>query len=1007
MSPHAEALALVREVLAIRRQSIVPRLAGMESEETRWKLLGSRGITVAWRLADGALLSLAANLGDHRLGSDLSPPPGELLYATPGSPERSVDRPLAPGGRRRTWRMSGASLPPRATYRVQFGPDFRFTDAEALVPYLADLGISHLYASPYLKARPGSTHGYDITDHNEFNPEVGDAGSFDSLAAALARHDMGQILDFVPNHMGIGKSDTPWWLDVLEWGEESPFAHYFDIDWAPAKLELRGKVLVPSLGDHYGKVLQAGELRLAFDAEAGTFSVWYYDNRFPITPIQYGKILAVAHARLKADHAFPEDVLVEFELLLAGFANLARGGRMVRQRAIRRAKADRLKSQLAGLVAANPQLAAAIDGALAEINGRPGDAASFRRLHRILEAQAWRLAYWRVAAEEINYRRFFQINELAGIRIEVPEVFEAAHGLVFRLIGEGKLHGLRIDHIDGLFDPEQYLVRLQRRIADILAATGQNGDDERFYVVVEKILAGHERLRESWPIAGTTGYDFLVRTNALFVDPAAEPELDRCYTEFVGDSAAFEEMVYECKTLAMDQELASELRVLANEFNKLTETNWLTRDYTLVGLRQAMREIVACFPVYRTYVDRGGADAEDRRDLDWAIAHGRRRSLSNDKSVFDFIQGVLITDLGRGRHPQFNRREVQRLAQKFQQYTGPVMAKGVEDTAFYRYNRLVSLNEVGGDPLRCGLSVAACHKINQVQAKAWPQAMLASATHDTKRGEDCRARINLLSEKTEEWAARVQRWATLNARLKATVEDGPAPSANDEYLFYQTMIGAWPLECSGRGRTGSRYRCRLPRPRHRLHDEGGPRGEAPFVVDGTERRLRRRPRQFRRQVTGGRPAQPVPRRFPHLSRLDRAARGRSMASPRRFSNSPCPAFPTSIRAANCGTSASSIPITAAPSTMPCADGLLAEIRETFADGRRRCGSGARPARSLVRTGRSSCSSSGACSRCAGNIRSCSPPAGISSSWPAAAPPITSLPSPAATATKPSSSPSRG
>ncbi|MFO1154059.1 MAG: malto-oligosyltrehalose synthase [Rhodospirillales bacterium] len=693
--------------------------------------------------------------------------------------------------------MTDIPSTPRATYRVQFGPDFGFTQAEAIVPYLAALGISHLYASPYLKARPGSSHGYDITDHNAFNPEVGDAVSFDSLAAALAHHQMGQILDFVPNHMGIGKADTPWWLDVLEWGEESPYAHYFDIDWTPAKPELRGKVLVPSLGDHYGKILPTGDLRLVFDGETGTFSIWYFDNRFPVTPTQYGKILSLAHAQVKADPAFPGELLVEFELILAGFTNLARGGRAVRQRAVRRGKADRLKAQLATLVAANPRLAAAIDVALVEINGRPGDAASFTRLHRILEGQSWRLAYWRVAAEEINYRRFFQINDLAGIRIEVPEVFEAAHNLVFRLIGEGKLHGLRIDHIDGLFDPEQYLVRLQKRIGEIRAAAGRTDGDQPFYVVVEKILAAHERLRDSWPIAGTTGYDSLVRTNSLFVESAAEVELDRCYRDFTGSNIPFEELVYRCKTLAMDQELASELRVLANEFNKLTETNWLTRDYTLVGLRQAMREIVACFPVYRTYVSRGGAHAEDRRDLDWAILRGRRRSLRADTTIFDFIQGVLTTDLGRGRPPQFNRAEVQRLAKKFQQYTGPVMAKGVEDTAFYRFNRLVSLNEVGGDPLRFGQSVSACHKSIQAQAKAWPLAMLASATHDTKRGEDCRARINVLSERAEEWSARVQRWATLNARLKATVEDRPAPTANDEYLFYQTMVGAWPLECSG------------------------------------------------------------------------------------------------------------------------------------------------------------------------------------------------------------------
>ncbi|WP_316975821.1 malto-oligosyltrehalose synthase [Shumkonia mesophila] len=688
--------------------------------------------------------------------------------------------------------MSAADIPaiPRATYRLQFHGGFGFADAKAVVDYLDRLGISHLYASPYLKARAGSTHGYDIVDHNALNPEVGDEAAFAALCDALTERGMGQILDFVPNHMGVGLADNAWWLDVLEWGRQSPHAEVFDIDWRPAQAALRGKVLLPVLGDHYGRVLEAGELRLSFDAGEGSFSVWYYGHRFPISPRQYAGLLDAAVRTLAAD---ADSGGREIEPIAAGFHDLRRPARSARGRAARREKARSLQQRLAAAVARHPALARHVEAAVARLNGTPGDAASFGPLHRLLESQSYRLAFWRVAAEEINYRRFFQINDLAGVRVEVPAVFDAVHAFVLRLIAEGRIHGLRIDHVDGLFDPRRYLERLQARAR---AAAGLP-DGRPFYVVVEKILAGHERLREDWPVAGTTGYDFLNRVNGLFVDAASERPLSQVYRRLVGGPADFDEVAHEGRRQVMDLELASELRVLANGFNRLAEMSWLTRDHTLVGLRQALREVAACFPVYRTYVDARGATADDRRDLDWALSLARRRSRRADKSVFDFVHAALTTDLAAGRHGPYRRNEVRRLAMKFQQYTGPVTAKGVEDTAFYRFNRLISLNEVGGEPARFGTTASAFHHGMQERARAWPHAMLASATHDTKRGEDARARIDALSEIPGLWEHRVRRWRTLTRRLRVDVDGRPAPAANDEYLLYQALVGAWPAEFHG------------------------------------------------------------------------------------------------------------------------------------------------------------------------------------------------------------------
>jgi (1->4)-alpha-D-glucan 1-alpha-D-glucosylmutase len=678
---------------------------------------------------------------------------------------------------------------------LQFSNLFTFGDATGLIPYLSKLGVSHVYASPYFKARPGSAHGYDIVDHNALNPEIGDMASFDAFCNTLSGHGMGQIVDFVPNHMGVGQADNAWWLDVLENGTESPYAECFDIDWLPPKAALCGKVLVPFLGDHYGNVLEAGELKLAFDAQEGTFSAWYYEHRFPITPGEYTPLLSGALARLRNEPEAGDELLVDLELLVAGFRDLRKPARSSRHRSTRRAKATRLKHQLADLAKSSPAALGSIEATLSHFNGTAGEASSFESLHQLLQKQPYRLAFWRVAAEEINYRRFFQINDLAGIRVEIPAVFDAVHQFVLELARTDRIQGLRIDHIDGLFDPKNYLTRLQTKIRERSGQVSDEASEQSpFYVVVEKILAHHEWLREDWPIAGTTGYDFLNRLNCLFIDPNGEASLDRTYERFVGQVPEFAELAYSTKKQAMDLELASELRVLANEFNRLSETSWLTRDHTLVGVRQALREVVACFPVYRTYVDRKGANVDDRRDIDWAFSQARRRSQRVDKTVFDFLYGVLTADFASGRDSPYKRSEVQRLAQKFQQYTGPVMAKGVEDTAFYRYNRLVSLNEVGGEPDRFAVTVSAFHRLNQDQAHRWPQAMLCTSTHDTKRGEDVRVRINVLSEIPQLWGQRVRRWGTLNRRRKTIANGAMAPDLNDEYLFYQTLVGAWPLE---------------------------------------------------------------------------------------------------------------------------------------------------------------------------------------------------------------------
>ena len=684
--------------------------------------------------------------------------------------------------------MTTHSHIPRATYRLQLNRDFTFTRATAIVPYLAALGISHCYISPCLKARPGSMHGYDIVDHNSFNPEIGTAEEFDRFVEALHQHDMELIMDIVPNHMGVMGSDNAWWLDVLENGEASIYASFFDIDWQPLKEELHGKVLVPVLHDHYGAVLESGELKLVFDCARGEFSIHYREHRFPVNPRQYPRILLLCTDSLAGKLGERNADLLEFQSLITAFGHLP-GRQETSSDLIAERNRDKEihKHRLAELCARCPEIEECIIPSVEWINGNPADPASFENLHELIKVQAFRLANWRVAADDINYRRFFDINDLAGIRMESETVFEATHRLVLRLMADGKVDGLRLDHPDGLYDPAQYFERLKRSIA--LATKSENG---AHYVVIEKILIGSERLPAGWAVCGTTGYDFANLVNGLFVEPAAVVRLERIYRNFTNEQIYFEDLAYRCRKLIMRVALASELNLLANHLTRIALSKRRTCDFTLNSLRDALTEVVASFPVYRTYVSPSGVSEEDARYIRLAIASSKWRSPAADTSIFDFISDVLLTRIADGQDPAY-RSAVTTFAMKFQQFTSPVMAKGLEDTAFYRYNRLVSLNDVGSDLHRFGITTTEFHAANQERLRSWPHTMLATSTHDSKRSEDVRARLNVLSEISALWGIRVREWRRFNRSHKRLVNHKPAPSPNDEYLLYQTLVGAWPL----------------------------------------------------------------------------------------------------------------------------------------------------------------------------------------------------------------------
>jgi (1->4)-alpha-D-glucan 1-alpha-D-glucosylmutase len=683
---------------------------------------------------------------------------------------------------------------PTATYRLQFNRQFTFADARAITPYLHALGISDAYASPYFQARAESLHGYDITDHNKLNPAIGSREEYDAWIAELHARQMGQILDFVPNHMGIGEPLNTWWQDVLENGPSSAYARFFDIDWQPLKSELHDKVLLPILGDQYGRVLERGELKVHYDA--GAFYLCYYEHEFPIAPGTYRFILDHALEILEPDK--DKEYYAELQSIRTALEYLPKRTETDPERIAERAREKEIiKRRLDRRCEEAPAVLRAIERAVEQINGNPGDPRSFDLLDDLVSAQAYRLSFWRVAAEEINYRRFFDVNDLAAIRMELPEVFDATHKLLLELVAAQAVTGLRIDHPDGLYRPDEYFRKLQQRCAESLGIPlPENG--RAIYMLVEKILTGRERLPKQWPVHGTTGYDFATLAIQLLVDASAEQAMTKIYRRFIGHSMHFGHLGYAKKRLITRLSLANDVAVLGSMLDRLSETNRWFRDFTLQQLQIAVRETIACFPVYRTYVVPGEPVSDaDRAVIERAIATAKRRNPGIEESVFNYLRDILLLKFPKNFDEEARTAHTH-FVLKFQQATGPITAKGVEDTVFYVYNRLVALNEVGGEPQQFGCSTDEFHQENAERLSSWPATLLATSTHDTKRSEDVRARMVAISELSDIWRTSVSRWRTLNRRAKQTIDDAEAPDANEEYLFYQTLLGTWPVDAEGK-----------------------------------------------------------------------------------------------------------------------------------------------------------------------------------------------------------------
>ncbi|HVZ16848.1 MAG TPA: malto-oligosyltrehalose synthase, partial [Terriglobales bacterium] len=710
------------------------------------------------------------------------------------------------------------STRPGSTYRLQFNAGFRFEDARKLLPYLHALGITHCYSSPILRARAGSQHGYDITDHNTINPEIGTPEEFDAFVHDLKSFGMGLILDIVPNHMGVGYGSNPWWQDVLENGQASAHADYFDIDWRPLKSELTGKVLLPVLGAAYGEELEQDNLKITF--ENGAFVLSYYDRRFPIDPQTYPMLFEQLGNlfEMSSDHEWRETQAPALQSLIRNFRELPPSSSTDPDAKARRLRTvGVLKQQLAELADRSAAVKDVIDEAVRRINGDLQNPHSFDALHRILEAQAYRLAHWRVSAEEINYRRFFDINELVGLRMENPVVFADTHKLIRKLLANGSVSGIRLDHPDGLFNPIQYFSRLQMLYAASLCygpepsgAVADNGieqdvlascsaeevpQDSPLYLVVEKILEAGEPLPKTWPVDGTVGYEFGNLLNNVFINPQARRFFTNLYHRFIGGAIDVNTLIYESKKRIMLSSLSSEVAVLSHMLEEISTSDRRARDFTRSLLRNAIRETIACFPVYRTYIDvRGTISNSDRGYIQEAIARAKRRNQNANLAVYDFLKSVLLLEgtSTNGGGELYRKRLLFTL--KFQQLTGPVMAKGLEDTACYVYNRFISVNEVGGSPADFGISLEEFHRGNEERARDWPYSMLATSTHDSKRSEDVRARLNVLSEIPKQWSEQVIRWRRANRAKKRALADGRiVPDANEEYFLYQTLIGAWPF----------------------------------------------------------------------------------------------------------------------------------------------------------------------------------------------------------------------
>jgi (1->4)-alpha-D-glucan 1-alpha-D-glucosylmutase len=685
--------------------------------------------------------------------------------------------------------MASGPRVPISTYRLQFNRRFGFKDATEIIPYLQKLGISDLYSSPFFRSNPDSDHGYDVSNHNELNPAIGSREDLDAMVAALNERAMGQIVDFVPNHMGIIDPQNEWWMDVLENGPSSRFAQFFDIDWDPLKEALHNKVLLPVLGDQYGRVLERGDFHLRF--EEGGFYLTYYDWVFPLNPRTYHFLLRIALEKL--GQYSDEDMYLDLESILTALEYLPprtdTDDEKIRERAREK---EVIKRRITRLCRECPQVEEAIELAIKQIEGRVGQPHSFDKLDKLLDAQAYRLSYWKVAAEEINYRRFFDVNDLAAIRVENPVVFDTIHKFIFELLENRSVTGLRIDHVDGLRDPKLYLTSLQRRYSELVG-----GDSVEpgmgLYLIVEKILSEDEKLRSDWPVYGTTGYDFTAEVTQLLVDSTHGDQFSKIYQSFIERYVHFDSLIYEKKKLVMDVSLASDIESLGHMLSDVSERDRLHRDFTLDSLRTVVRELIACFPVYRTYIsDEAGVSEADRQVILRAVRAAKRRNAAVDTSIFDFLRDILLLEKLDDSDIETHRLRLE-FVMKFQQCTGPMMAKGLEDTAFYIFNRLSALNEVGGNPKQFGMSLERFHERNRARLADMPGTLLASTTHDTKRSEDTRARMTVISEIPEDWQKWIHEWRSLNSALKSNIDGDSAPSANEEYLIYQTLLGTWPF----------------------------------------------------------------------------------------------------------------------------------------------------------------------------------------------------------------------
>ena len=660
---------------------------------------------------------------------------------------------------------------PIATYRLQFHAGFNFEAAHAIAHYLAALGVSDIYASPIFKARAGSTHGYDIVDPTQINPEVGTPEQFDALVDTLQHHQIGWLQDIVPNHMAYD-SENQYLMDVLENGSDSDAIEFFDIEWNHAYDSFKGRVLAPLLGDLYGTCLENGDIQITY-SETG-LNVNYHNLRLPVRIESYARFITSNLGQLtKAlGRQHPDFIkLLGILYLIKSIPAETKG----------RERSDQIgfvKGLLWELYSQNTEIKSFFDANVISFNGILHNSKSFNQLDSLLSEQFYRLSSWKVGAEEINYRRFFTVNELISVKVETVKVFHKTHALIEQWIKDGKVTGLRVDHIDGLYHPAEYLERLREKVGDV-------------YITVEKILELQEEMPPGWKIQGTSGYEFLNYLNGVFCQSQHEAAIATVYTRFTGKHASYEQLVAENKHLIIDKNLGGDVDNLAQRLKSLSGQTRQGVDFTAYGLKRSLSEVLARFPVYRTYVASDQVSEADRGYIQTAIAQAKEQipRLINE---LNYIEKILLRQDEEGLTEE-QAEERLHFVMKFQQLTGPLMAKGVEDTTLYIYNRLLSLNEVGGNPSHFGISLEQFHDFNRKKCHRWMHSMNASATHDTKRGEDVRARLNVLSEMPSEWEKHIQQWAEINRDHKQHIKGRSIPDRNDEYFLYQTLVGAFPF----------------------------------------------------------------------------------------------------------------------------------------------------------------------------------------------------------------------